>query len=228
MRFTCGFAALLTLALAGSGVAQGDFAPGSCPGGMNLELTALTVPQPTVAPAPPPPRPKPVPVPEKPAPKPKKKRPTPQRSAAPAPQRSAAAPAPRPEPEPEPEPVAPPPPRRARTDAALDDMIGTFGSRPPSEPVIDYRAPSAPDPGIGERLRATAGFLDAISHERPRRPRRPTHDPAPRTTPQSTTPQSTVPQSLAHPESTFPVRVSPTRFDRQAVPATAAPFPELR
>ena len=102
--------------------------------------------------------------------------------------------------------------------------------------MIDYSAPFSPNQGIGDRQRATAGFLDAISHDRPRRPRRPTHDPA--TTPQSLppqslppqskTPQSTNPQFLAHPESSFPNRVSPTRFDRQAVPTNSSSFPDLR
>lgn len=178
MRLTYGFAALALTLLASSSVAQ-------CPGGMNFELTALTVPQPVVAPLPklpsaPPPAP-----PKKKEAKPKKK-PVPAR------------PAPPPEPESEPE-AAPPPqayPQRNRTDAALDAMIGEFGSRPRSGPNIDYSAPMTPNQGLGEALRQDAAIRDHFGRRHRDRERERRRDRTPRqpTTPQETTPQST-PQS---------------------------------
>lgn len=178
MRFTYGFAALALTLLASSSVAQ-------CPGGMNFELTALTVPQPVVAPLPklpsaPPPAP-----PKKKAAKPKKKQ-VPVR------------PAPPPEPEPEPE-AAPPPrvyPQRDRLDAALDDMSAEYGNRPRSGPNIDYSAPMTPNRGLGEALRQDAAIRDHFGrrHRDRERDRRRDRTPRQPTTPQQTTPQST-PQS---------------------------------
>lgn len=190
MRFTSCLAALAGLALAGSAVAQIEPA-GPCPGGANMELTALTLPRapasvpraPKLEPAPPPP-PRP--------PRTPKRRPS-------VPQTGAV---PRPEPEPGPAFV----PRRGNADAALDDMIGSFGSRPASRPVIDESQPFPREGGIGAQMRDSAEFLAPRERLRDRPRSRPQAPPA-RSAPQSNRkpePESLVPHRRLSPRQAHP------------------------
>jgi hypothetical protein len=159
----------------------------TCPGGANMELTAITVLAPP-PPAPPAPR-------SKRSPRPPPRTPKPVRP-----------PGPEPAIEPEPEP-SPPPRRRSSTDAALDEMIGEFGRRPDPGPVVDPFVPGT-ESGIGDRLRRQAEVLTPREPRRRRQPeRRPV--PPPTSTPTSEPDGESVSPSILR-RGTAPVRVLET------------------